>query len=132
MKRVILPSTRIRRGFCKGNVATDKNSLPCLSSARRAKNFCALGAIVRWSQDIGPESEEIYNLLTDAVDNAAYALCGHPIHTYNDLAKTTAQDVAAILHKAEVETGALKLTMAHNKKCRQPLDKRKQSVTVHA
>lgn len=103
----MLPSERIRLGWCQDAEARDAQGVPCEPDDARARSWCATAAIALWPDE--PEALETLVEMAFLVMDEDWILdrqtSEHVVSQWNDAPERTLEEVAAALQGVERAVG---------------------------
>ena len=108
----MLPSERVRLGWCQDAEARDAHGVPCDPDSARARSWCSTAAIALWPHEV--EALEILTEMAFLVMDEDWILdrntSEHVVSEWNDAPKRTLEEVVAVIEDAECEAGVRSAT----------------------
>ena len=103
----MLPSERVRLGWCQNAEARDAHRIPCGSDSARARSWCSTAAIALWPHEA--EALEILTEMAFLVMDEDWILdrntSEHIVSEWNDAPERTLEEVVEVMQQVEMEVG---------------------------
>lgn len=111
----MLPSERVRLGWCRDAEARDAHGVPCDPDDACARSWCSTAAIALWPHEV--EALEILTEMAFLVMDEDWILdrntSEHVVSEWNDAPQRTLEEVVGVMEDAEREVGLRSASALH-------------------